>query len=60
MTTAPHGFLRVGAACPPVAVADPGRNAERTVAFARRAGERGVQVLVLPELGLTGDRKSVV
>jgi NAD+ synthase (glutamine-hydrolysing) len=54
MTTAPHGFLRVGAACPPVAVADPGRNAERTVAFARRAGERGVQVLVLPELGLTG------
>jgi NAD+ synthase (glutamine-hydrolysing) len=53
-TTAPHGFLRVGAACPPVAVADPGRNAERTVAFARRAGERGVQVLVLPELGLTG------
>jgi NAD+ synthase (glutamine-hydrolysing) len=54
MPTAPHGFLRVGAACPPVAVADPGRNAERTVAFARRAGERGVQVLVLPELGLTG------
>src|SRR5260221_6928370 len=53
-TTAPHGFLRVGAACPPVAVADPGRNAEQTVAFARRAAERGVQVLVLPELGLTG------
>src|SRR5258706_16121741 len=52
--SAPHGFLRVGAACPPVAVADPGRNAEQTVAFARRAGERGVQVLVLPELGLTG------
>ncbi|MFI5007430.1 MAG: NAD(+) synthase [Solirubrobacterales bacterium] len=54
MTTAPHGFLRVGAACPPVAVADPARNAERTVAFAHRAAERGVQVLVLPELGLTG------
>jgi NAD+ synthase (glutamine-hydrolysing) len=52
--TAPHGFLRVGAACPPVAVADPGRNAERTVAFVRRASDRGVQVLVLPELGLTG------
>lgn len=52
--TAPHGFLRVGAACPPVAVADPGRNAEHALAFARRAHEQGVQVLVLPELALTG------
>jgi NAD+ synthase (glutamine-hydrolysing) len=54
MTTAPHGFLRVGAACPPVAVADPERNAERCLAFARRAHAEGVQVLVLPELALTG------
>ncbi len=54
MTTAPHGFLRVGAACPPVAVADPERNAEGCLAFARRAHAEGVQVLVLPELALTG------
>jgi NAD+ synthase (glutamine-hydrolysing) len=54
VTTAPFGFLRVGAACPPVALADPERNADRTVEFARRAVADGVQVLVLPELGLTG------
>lgn len=54
MVTAPHGFLRVGAACPPVRVADPEGNAEATLAFVSRAHEQGVQVLVLPELGLTG------
>jgi NAD+ synthase (glutamine-hydrolysing) len=54
MATAPFGFLRVGAACPPVRVADPDRNAETTLAFVSRAHEQGVQILVLPELGLTG------
>ena len=54
MSTAPFGFLRVAAACPPVRVADPERNADATLEFVARAAERGVQVLVLPELGLTG------
>ena len=54
MSTAPHGFLRVAAACPPVRVADPERNAGATVECVLRAHERGAQVLVLPELGLTG------
>jgi NAD+ synthase (glutamine-hydrolysing) len=54
MTTAPLGFLRVGAACPPVRVADPEGNAEATLAFVSRAREEGVQALVLPELGLSG------
>ncbi len=54
MSTAPFGFLRVAAACPPVAIADPERNAERIVGFVVKARERGAQVLVLPELGLTG------
>ena len=54
MSTAPHGFLRVAAACPPVRVADPERNADATVECVLRAHESGVQVLVLPELGLTG------
>jgi NAD+ synthase (glutamine-hydrolysing) len=35
-------------------VADPEANAGATLAFVGRAGERGAQVLVLPELGLTG------
>jgi NAD+ synthase (glutamine-hydrolysing) len=54
MTTAPYGFLRVAAACPPVCVADPERNADTTLAFVEQAAARGAQVLVLPELGLTG------
>jgi NAD+ synthase (glutamine-hydrolysing) len=35
-------------------VADPERNADATLDVVLRARERGVQVLVLPELGLTG------
>ena len=54
MTTAPHGFLRVAAACPPVRVADPERNADATLEFVKKAAEGHAQVLVLPELGLTG------
>lgn len=54
MATAPFGFLRVAAACPPVKVADPERNADATLDFVGRAAERGAQVVVLPELGLTG------
>jgi NAD+ synthase (glutamine-hydrolysing) len=54
VTTAPFGFLRVAAACPPVRVADPERNADATLDFVARAADRGAQVLVLPELGLTG------
>lgn len=54
MSTAPFGFLRVGAACPPVHVADPDRNVNEILRFTREAQRRGVQVLVFPELGLTG------
>jgi NAD+ synthase (glutamine-hydrolysing) len=54
VATAPFGFLRVAAACPPVTVADPERNADATLDFVTRAAERGAQVIVLPELGLTG------
>ena len=54
MPTAPFGFLRVAAACPPVRVADPERNVDATLEFVARAGEQKTQVLVLPELGITG------
>jgi NAD+ synthase (glutamine-hydrolysing) len=54
MATAPFGFLRVGAACPPVRVADPEHNVEETLRFVGLARDQGVQVLVLPELGLAG------
>ena len=54
MKTAPYGFLRVAAACPPVRVADPERNADTIVASVGRLAAEGAQVLVLPELALTG------
>ena len=54
MRTAPYGFLRVAAACPPVTVADPRRNVDSILRFARKAHGLGVQVLLLPELALTG------
>ena len=54
MSTAPFGFLRVAAGCPPVRVADPERNADATLEFVARAAGHKAQVLVLPELGLTG------
>jgi NAD+ synthase (glutamine-hydrolysing) len=44
----------VAAACPPVRIADPERNAEATLEFVARAGDDGAQVVVFPELGLTG------
>jgi NAD+ synthase (glutamine-hydrolysing) len=53
-STAPFGFLRVAAACPPVVIADPEANADNILAVVRAAHGIGVQVLVLPELSLTG------
>jgi NAD+ synthase (glutamine-hydrolysing) len=52
--TAPFGFLRVGAACPPVRLADPQGNVTEMLRVAAAARERGVQVLLFPELSLTG------
>jgi NAD+ synthase (glutamine-hydrolysing) len=54
MSTAPHGFLRVAAACPPVVVADPEANADQVLAFLAEARKQNVQAIVFPELGLTG------
>ena len=54
MSTAPYGFLRVAVASPPVRVADPEANAKVTLDFVARAHESGAQVLLFPELGLTG------
>ncbi len=54
MSTAPFGFLRVGAASPRVSVADPEANAGHSLEAIGRARAAGVQALVLPELGLVG------
>ena len=49
-----HGFLRVAAASPDVRVADPAFNADRTADLLRTCADRGVDLAVFPECGLTG------
>lgn len=47
------GFIKVGAATPKVRVADVSYNRERMTEMAREAGEKGVKLLVFPELAMT-------
>jgi NAD+ synthase (glutamine-hydrolysing) len=54
MSSAPHGFLRVAAACPRVVVADPEANATEMVRLSALASGAGAQVVVFPELSITG------
>ncbi len=54
MPTAPFGFLRVAAAAPCLTVGDPEANVSEMLRTVTEARRRGVQVLVFPELGLTG------
>ena len=49
-----HGFVRVAAATPVVHTADPVANADEHIALIRQAGEQGVDLLVFPELSVTG------
>ena len=48
------GFVRVAAASPRLKVANPAFNAEQTVRAMQQAYEQGVQLILFPELGLTG------
>ena len=48
------GFVSVASAAPRLRLADCRYNAEQTFLAMRAAEDRGVKVLVLPELGLTG------
>lgn len=48
------GFVRVAAAVPIVRVADPAFNASQTLALLDRAQKEHVEVIVFPEMGLTG------
>jgi NAD+ synthase (glutamine-hydrolysing) len=50
----PFGFLRVAAACPELRVADTAFNADRTLELLARAEEQGANLVVFPEMGLTG------
>jgi NAD+ synthase (glutamine-hydrolysing) len=54
MRTLAFGFLRVGAASPSLRVADPDFNVGEILRVIETAQGQGVQVLVFPELALTG------
>jgi NAD+ synthase (glutamine-hydrolysing) len=49
-----HGFVRVAAAVPHLRVADTRYNAARTIDLLHRAADESVDVVVFPEVGLTG------
>lgn len=49
-----YGLIKVAAAVPEVRVADCEHNSERIIALMRNATERGVRVVVFPELSITG------
>src|SRR5690242_2318057 len=48
-----HQFVRVGACVPPVAVAEPAKSAEQTLALVKAGDKDGAALLVFPELGLS-------
>ena len=48
-----HGLIRVAAATPRASVGDTGANAEATIALAREADAKGVDLVVFPELNIT-------
>lgn len=48
-----HGFVRVAVSTPKAHVGDPQRNGESIVTEARRATERGVDLIVFPELSVS-------
>jgi NAD+ synthase (glutamine-hydrolysing) len=48
-----QGLVRVAAATPLVATADPARNAQATVELAQQADAEGVDLVVFPEMGLS-------
>ena len=50
----PFGFARVATAVPQLHLADPSANARETVEMLAEADREGVDVIVFPELGLTG------
>ena len=48
------GFIKVAAASPVIKVADAGYNADKIIECVKTADEKGVKILVFPELSLTG------
>lgn len=54
MSVYSHGFARISAAVPLLALADPRTNAQRTVELIRQAADDGAALVAFPELGMCG------
>ena len=52
--TTRHGFFRVASGCPRAHIADPTRNVAEILDLVTEARGKGVQLLVTPELGISG------
>ena len=48
-----HGFVRLAACVPETSLADPAANAARTLGMVREGHDRGVALMVFPELGIS-------
>lgn len=49
-----HGFVKVAAASPKLRVADPHYNAQKIIEAVEEQAEQGTEILVFPELCLSG------
>ena len=49
-----HGFVKVASAIPSVKVADPQYNVEQIESLIIQAEGKGIEIICLPELSLTG------
>jgi len=49
-----HGFVRLAACVPQIALANPAGNAQETLGLLKRGDEQRVALMVFPELGLCG------
>ncbi len=49
-----HGFVRIACVTPKVHIADPQANLEEHLSLAKRAEDAGVDLVVFPEMSLTG------
>ncbi|MGN6423749.1 MAG: NAD(+) synthase [Asticcacaulis sp.] len=49
-----HGFVRVAAVTPPVHIGDPGANLREHIELAQRSHDAGADLVLFPELSLTG------
>jgi len=49
-----HGFVKVAAASPELRVADPRYNAQKIIEVIEKQAKKGTEILVFPELCLSG------